>query len=109
MEVMPKPLGIVDAKQGSSSNVVVSGQAGPVEGSSLLTGMQYYTNTMGALVPAGVYYGRSVTASSGANFGTVDQNYIYDADTDTIETFDSLVGMAISPSQMFVNPNNPAA
>lgn len=103
MEVMPKPVGIVNAKKdSSSSNVIVSGLAGSLE-SNLLPGMQYYANTMGALVPANVYYGRGVSTSIGANFGTSSQNYVYDEDTDTIVTFESLVGMAVSPSQLFVN------
>jgi hypothetical protein len=117
MEVMPLPLGIVDSTSASGATVTIAGTVTPFLASSsidnsvsiqqqqqtLVIGMGYYTNTMGQVVPSNVFYGRGVTGSVGSGFGSAEQYYVYDADTNTIVSLGSRVGIASSSSDIYIS------
>ena len=102
---MPAPIGIV-----SSNSVTLSGNVNPAgQSSALSVGKVYYTTTKGNLVAGNNYAGRNTgycpaTSDSNSNSETTCAEYVYDATSNVLVTFDSRVGIALSTSTLNIAP-----
>ena len=88
-----------------SVKVVVSGSVDGW-GSTVSTGITYYTNSMGELISSGSYYGRDAATGGATSASSVGEfYYVYDADSDTIVATDALVGFGSADGELYVLQN----
>lgn len=113
LQRLPSAVGIVSATTKSTNTVSVT-LNGLVESvySQLTPGKVYYANTRGKLIAAAGYAGRNlgycVMTASDPNsqdpsvvYGSQQcADYLYDAATKTIVTYDSIVGLAVSTTSL---------
>eukprot|EP01038_Epipyxis_sp_PR26KG_P004136 gene4136-5890_t len=111
METKPSPYGIVANRKilhrttGSLANVIISGSAviSTNKNTALNVGMIYYTNTMGQLIPSGIYAGNECYGISSTSQACSSDFYIYNNDNNQeygsgnsmILSYNSRVGIAI--------------
>ena len=97
MEILPKPVGVVQSVATASdhSNLATVAVSGVATGFTGLTvGMTYYATTSGKLVTDGVYYGRDGATQS--NSAVNGYFYITDVADSLLVSAESQIGIAVA-------------